>query len=81
MVFTPFTTHITNTTTSIKTSRTFQATQREASFDRAGKFTPPDKGSFRERLHVEGISEESAALITSTGEQGTNYHYKLVCRK
>ena len=81
MVSTPFTTHITNTVTSIKVSRPFHATQGKSSFDRPGKFTPPGIDSFRERLHVEGISEESAALITSAGEQGTNSHHKSVWRK
>ena len=81
MVSTPFTTHITNTVTSIKVSRPFHATQGKSSFDRPGKFTPPGIDSFRERLYVEAISEESAALITSAGEQGTNSDHKLVWRK
>ena len=62
MVSAPFTTHITNTVTSIKVSRPFHATQGKSSFDRPGKFTPPGIDSFRERLHVEGISEDQLLL-------------------
>ena len=50
--------------------------QRKTSFDRTGKLTTPDMDSLRERLHAEGVSEDSAALITNARRSGTNAHYK-----
>ena len=41
----------------------------------------PGMNSFRERLHTEGISEESAALITTARKGGTNCHYESAWRK
>ena len=55
--------------------------QRKTSLDRAGKLTTPGMDSLRERLHAEGATEDSAALITNARRSGINAHYESAWRK
>ena len=65
MVSTTVTTHCANTITSAKISEPFiRSKQRKASLDRPRKLTNLGVDSLIETLHAEGVSEDSAALIT-----------------
>ena len=65
MVSTTVTTHSANTIASTKNSEPFtRFKQRKASLDRAGKLTTPGEDSLRERLHAEGVLEDSAVICS-----------------
>ena len=79
MVSPTFKTHSTSTITSTKISRPSIGTkQGKASFDRARKLTTPGMDSFREKLHAERISDESADLIPCDRRLGSDSHYESV---
>ena len=77
MVSTTVISHSANTITSTKNSEPYiKSKQRKASLDRAGKLTTLGVDSLKERLHVEGVSGDFAALITNLIRPSTNAHYE-----
>ena len=66
-----------NTFAAPKGYRTFiRSKQGNSSISRKSKLATPGMGGFRKKLSAEGISEESAALITNARRTGTNTHYE-----
>ena len=81
MVSTAVKTHSANTIASTKNSEpSIRYKQRKTSLDSSGKVTTPGMDSLRERLHVEGVSGDSATLITNARISGTNAHYESAWR-
>ena len=77
MVSTTVTSNSANNIASANNSEPFiRPKQRKTSLDRTRKLTTPGMDSLRERLHAEGVSEDSAALITNARRSVTNAHYK-----
>ena len=62
-----------------KYSKSFdRAKQTKSSVNRKTKLATPGMDSFKEKLSAEGLSEESAILITNGRRPGTVPHYELV---
>ena len=75
-VSTTVATHSANTTTSAKNPEpSISSKQRKASLDRARKLKTLGMDGLRETFHAEGVSEDSAALITKC--QKIRYKFSL----
>ena len=72
----------TKSLTSSQHSQSFDRTkQTKPSTSRKSKLATPGMDSFREKLYAEGISKESALLITSARRSGTLSHYESAWRQ